>query len=122
MCFGVSLLPAHHVLLSVNMAKKLYVGSLPYATTNEQLKELFSQAGTVESVNIITDKYSGKSKGFGFVEMSLDEEAKQAIEKFNGYQMGERAIVVNEARPMTDRKPRGGGFGGRRDFNRNDRY
>lgn len=94
------------------MAKKLYIGSLPYETTEDQLKELFSKAGTVESAVIITDKFSGRSKGFGFVEMSSDEESKKAIETLNGTQMGERSIVVNEARPMTERKP--GGFGGDR--------
>lgn len=110
------------------MAKKLYVGSLPYTTTEDQLKELFGQAGTVESVNIINDKFSGRSKGFAFVEMSSDEEAQQAVKMFDGQQMGDRTIVVNEARPMTERSPRprfggGGGFGGeRRDFSRRSRY
>lgn len=108
------------------MAKKLYVGSLPYETTDDQLKDLFSEVGSVESAKIITDKFSGRSKGFGFVEMSSDEEAKKAIEKFNGHKMGERTIVVNEARPMTDRDSRdsrgGGGFNKGRDFGRRDRY
>lgn len=97
------------------MAKKLYVGSLPYDTTEEQLKELFSGAGTVESAAIIMDKFSGRSKGFGFVEMSTDEESQKAVEMFNGYKMGERAIIVNEARPMEERRS-GGGFGGGRKF------
>lgn len=98
------------------MAKKLYVGSLPYSTTDEELKKLFSEVGTVESATVISDKFSGRSKGFGFVEMSSDEEAQKAIEKLNGHQLGERTIVVNEARPMTDRPPRrsGGGFRGGR--------
>jgi len=105
------------------MAKKLYIGSLPYETTGDQLKELFAQAGTVESANVITDKFSGRSKGFGFVEMSSDEEAGKAIKMFNGYQMGERTIVVNEARPMEERRPRSGGFGGgRQDFGRRNRF
>src|SRR3989338_9377356 len=96
------------------MAKRLFVGSLPYDTTDDQLKELFSQAGTVESANVITDKFSGRSKGFGFVEMSTDKEAQKAIETLNGAQMVDRTIVVNEARPMTERAPRSGGFGGGR--------
>ncbi|TSC90846.1 MAG: RNA-binding protein, partial [Parcubacteria group bacterium Licking1014_17] len=96
------------------MAKKLYVGGLSYNTTQDTLKDLFSQAGTVESATIITDKMSGHSKGFGFVEMSSEEEAKTAIETFNGKDLDGRNIVVNEARPMEDR-PRSGGFnrGGR---------
>ena len=100
------------------MSNKLYVGSLPYETTDEELKELFSQAGQVVSVNIIVDKFSGRSKGFGFVEMSNDKEAAQAITMFHNYQMGDRTIIVNEARPMEDRKPRssGGYGGGRRGF------
>ena len=102
------------------MAKKLYVGSLPYETTEDQLKELFSQAGQAESVNVITDKFSGRSKGFGFVEMSSDEEAEKAIKMLNGHQMEGRTIDVNEARPMEERKP-SGGFGGRRDFSRRER-
>ena len=95
------------------MAKKLYVGSLPYETTAEELKELFSQVGSVSSATVITDKYSGRSKGFGFVEMDNDEEAQAAVQKFNGSDMGGRTIVVNEARPMEERPPRrSGGFGG----------
>lgn len=107
----------------VTMAKRLYVGSLPYTTTDEQLSELFGQAGTVESAKVIMDKFSGRSKGFGFVEMGTEEEAQKAIETFNNYQMGDRTIVVNEARPMEERRPRegGGGFGGgRRNFGRRD--
>jgi len=103
------------------MAKKLYVGSLPYETTDDQLKELFGQAGKVESANVITDKFSGRSKGFGFVEMSSDEEAEKAIKTLNGHQMGERTIVVNEARPMRERGTGGGFGGGRRDFGGRDR-
>lgn len=105
------------------MAKKLYIGSLPYDLDDTQLKELFSEAGTVESATIIKDRYSGNSKGFGFVEMSSDEEAKNAIDKFNGYKLGERNIIVNEARPMVKRS---GGFSGKqgRGFKRgfNKRY
>lgn len=93
------------------MAKKLYVGGLSYDTAENSLKELFSQAGTVESATIITDKMSGRSKGFGFVEMSSDEEAQKAIEMFNGKKLDGRSIMVNEARPQESR-PRSGGFGG----------
>lgn len=98
------------------MAKKLYVGGLPYATTDEELKEAFSQAGTVESAVIIMDKMSGRSKGFGFVEMSSDEEAQAAIDQMNGKDFGGRKLTVNEARPMEDR-PRTGGAGGYRGGN-----
>lgn len=89
------------------MAKKLYVGGLSYDTTESTLKEKFSEAGTVESANVIADKMSGRSKGFGFVEMSSDEEAQKAIEMFNGKELDGRTITVNEARPM---QPRQGGF------------
>ena len=82
-----------------NMEKKLYVGGLSYETTESVLKELFSQAGTVSSASVIMDKFSGKSKGFGFVEMSSEEEAKKAIEMFNGKELDGRNIIVNEARP-----------------------
>ena len=102
------------------MAKKLYVGGLPYATTDDELKEAFQQAGTVESATIIMDKMSGRSKGFGFVEMVTDEEAQAAIELWNGKDFGGRKLTVNEARPMEER-PRnnfrgngGGGYGGGR--------
>ena len=82
------------------MAKKLYVGGLPYATTDSELKEAFSQCGTVESAVIIMDKMSGRSKGFGFVEMSSDEEAQKAIDTWNGKDFGGRTLSVNEARPI----------------------
>jgi len=96
------------------MAKKLFVGGLSYETTEDTLKETFSKAGTVESATIITDKMSGRSKGFGFVEMSSEEEAKKAIEMFNGKELDGKNVTVNEARPMESR-PRQGGFqrGGR---------
>ncbi len=98
------------------MAKRLYVGGLSYDTAESGLKDFFSQAGTVESANIITDKISGRSKGFGFVEMSTEEEAKAAIEKLNGKELDGRTLTVNEARPQESR-PRTGGFDrGRRDF------
>ena len=92
------------------MAKKLYVGGLSYDTTDATLKETFAKAGTVESATIITDRMSGRSKGFGFVEMSSDEEAAKAIEMFNGKELDGRSIIVNEARPMEPRAPRQGGF------------
>lgn len=86
------------------MNKKLYVGSLPYSTDEDGLKNFFSEAGTVESAAIIRDKMSGRSKGFGFVEMSTEEEAKKAIELFNGKDFEGRKIVVDEARPMRERR------------------
>lgn len=91
------------------MAKRLFIGSLPYDTTQQQLEELFAQAGKVESVNVITDRYSGRGKGFAFVEMSSEEEAQKAIQTLNGYSLNGRSIVVNEARPQEDRGNRGGG-------------
>lgn len=99
------------------MAKKLYVGGLPYSVTEDSLKSAFSKAGTVESATIITDKMTGRSKGFGFVEMSTDEEAQKAIEMLNGKEFEGRTLTVNEARPMEARPPRRGGFdrGGRGD-------
>ncbi len=108
------------------MAKKLYVGGLSYGTTEDGLRNLFAQAGTVESVAVIADKFSGRSKGFGFVEMSTDEEAQKAIETYNGKEFDGRTITVNEARPMEARPPRtgGGGFnrgGGRGGFGGGDR-
>ncbi|OHA49203.1 MAG: RNA-binding protein [Candidatus Terrybacteria bacterium RIFCSPLOWO2_01_FULL_58_14] len=81
------------------MAKKLYVGGLSYNTVEATLKELFAEAGTVESATVITDRMSGRSKGFGFVEMSSDEEAQKAIQMFNGKELDGRTITVNEARP-----------------------
>ncbi|EKE15908.1 MAG: RNP-1 like protein RNA-binding protein [uncultured bacterium] len=88
------------------MAKKLYVGGLPYSTTEESLGEHFSQAGAVESANIITDRMSGRSKGFGFVEMSTEEGAQKAIEMFHGKEFGGRTLTVNEARPLEERPKR----------------
>lgn len=101
------------------MAKKLYVGGLSYDTTEDGLKDAFSKAGTVESATIITDKISGRSKGFGFVEMSSDDEAKKAMEMWNGKELDGRNLTVNEARPLQPRAPRDfnrGGGGGGRDF------
>ena len=94
------------------MNKKLYVGGLSYDTTEDSLKEAFSKAGTVESAIIITDKMSGRSKGFGFVEMSSDEDAKKAIEMWNGKEFESRTLTVNEARPMRERPQRDFGGGG----------
>ncbi|MBI2522196.1 MAG: RNA-binding protein [Bdellovibrio sp.] len=91
------------------MGKKLYVGNLPFSATEQALTEAFSQCGTVESAKIITDRDSGRSKGFGFVEMSSDAEATDAIAKFNGTEYEGRAMTVNEARPMEPRDNRGGG-------------
>ena len=88
------------------MAKKLDIGGLPYSTTDAELKDVFSKAGSVVSAVIISDKMSGRSKGFGFVEMSSDEEAQAAMDALNGSDMGGRSIVVNEARPMTERPRR----------------
>ena len=85
------------------MATKLYVGGLSYSTTQDTLKETFSQAGTVVSAIIIMDKMSGRSKGFGFVEMSSEDEAQKAIELFNGKELDGRTVTVNEARPMESR-------------------
>ncbi len=92
------------------MATKLYVGNLPYSITDDKLREIFSEAGSVTSATVIIDKMSGRSKGFGFVEMSTEEEAAKAIESFNGKDMEGRNLTVNEARPMEPRAPRTGGF------------
>ncbi len=91
------------------MGKKLYVGGLPYSTTQDELSDAFAQVGTVTSAMIITDKMTGRSKGFGFVEMSSDDEAAAAIEMWNGKDFGGRSLTVNEARPMEERAPRTGG-------------
>ena len=93
------------------MGNKIYVGNLPFSTTSDSLNELFAKFGTVTSAKIVTDRDTGRSKGFGFVEMSSDSEAQAAIDKLNGSDLGGRSIVVNEARPM---EPRTGGFGGGR--------
>ena len=102
------------------MAKKLYVGGLAYATTEDGLRNAFAQAGNVTSASIIMDRMSGRSKGFGFVEMSTDEEAQKAIEMWNGKELEGRRLTVNEARPMEPRAPRrdNGGYG-RSDMNSN---
>jgi RNA recognition motif-containing protein len=120
------------------MGKKLYAGNLSYSTTEDELRALFQEAGTVTSVTIITDRDTGRSKGFGFVEMETEEQAQEAIEKLNGRMLNERTITVSEARPPResggggryggggrDRGGRPGGRGDRRDRDRrgwNDRY
>jgi RNA recognition motif-containing protein len=91
------------------MATKLFVGNLPFGTVSADLEELFSQVGTVASANVITDKFTGKSRGFGFVEMDNTQEAQSAIERFSGYELQGRALTVNEARPQEAR-------GGERSF------
>ncbi len=102
------------------MAKRLFVGNLPYSATSAQLEELFSQAGKITSLNLITDKFSGQSKGFAFVEFTTDAEADEAIKKFNNFEIDGRKMVVNEARPQENRDNRsGGGTGGDR---RNSSY
>ncbi len=94
------------------MGSKLYVGGLPYSATQEELTELFSAHGTVESVSIISDKFTGQSRGFGFVEMSSQEEGKAAIDALNSTEFGGRTLTVNEARPQAPRTGDGGGGGG----------
>jgi RNA recognition motif-containing protein len=100
------------------MATKLYVGGVPYSSTDDALKQHFSAAGNVVSAVIIMDKMSGRSKGFGFVEMSTEDEAQKAIEMFNGQDFEGRKLTVNEARPMEARAPRGGngGYNGRQEY------
>jgi RNA recognition motif-containing protein len=95
------------------MGKKLYVGNLPFTATEQVLADTFAECGTVESAKIITDRDTGRSKGFGFVEMSSDSEAQEAISKFNGADWGGRPMTVNEAKPQAPREGGGGrGFGG----------
>ena len=94
------------------MSTKLYVGNLAFSTSGEELQSLFAQAGTVESVSLIEDRETGRSRGFGFIEMSTKEEGAAAISQFNGKEMGGRALTVNEAKPRENRN--GGGGGGSR--------
>lgn len=107
--------------LLVYMAKKLYVGNLSWNTTDDSLRDTFAQAGAVESAMVIKDKMSGRSKGFGFVEMASEEDAQKAIDMFNGKELDGRAVVVNEARPMEERPRRDGGRGGRGGFGGGER-
>ena len=90
------------------MSRKLYVGNLPYSTDETQLQDLFAQAGAVDTVSVVRDRETGRARGFAFVEMASDEDAQQAINQLNSYQLDGRALTVNEARP----KAAGGGFGG----------
>jgi len=96
------------------MGNKLYVGNLPYSYRDEDMQQAFSQFGTVSSAKVMMERDTGRSKGFGFVEMGSDAEAQAAIKGMNGQQVGGRGLVVNEARPMEPRPPRsgGGGYGG----------
>ena len=95
------------------MAKKLYVGNLPYSVTSASLEQMFSEFGTVKSAEVIQDRDTGRSKGFGFVEMSTDSEAQAAINALNGHQNDGRALTVNEAKPRESRGGGGrGGYGG----------
>jgi len=111
------------------MSMKLYVGNLSFQTSSEDLQQLFAQAGTVESVAVIEDRDTGRSRGFGFVEMSSEEEGGAAIRQFDGREVGGRALKVNEAKPREDRGGNGGGSGGNRfgggnrgDYGRSSRY
>jgi cold-inducible RNA-binding protein len=100
------------------MNKKLYVGNMPYDTTQDQIRTLFAEAGEVTEVTLITDRETGRAKGFGFVEMATEEGGREAIKRFNGHAIGERTLTVNEARPREERPgggrrdDRGGGRGG----------
>jgi RNA recognition motif-containing protein len=96
------------------MSIKLYVGNLSFQTSSDDLRDLFAQAGTVESANVVEDRDTGRSRGFGFVEMASKEEGEAAITQFNGKEFNGRALTVNEARPREDRGGRGGGGGGGR--------
>jgi RNA recognition motif-containing protein len=98
------------ILMEENMSTNLYVGGLPYSVEERQLQELFSAHGTVAAARVITDKFTGQSRGFGFVEMSSPDEAQRAIQALNGSQLGGRTLTVNEARPQEKRaNPRPGG-------------
>ncbi|MDT4953661.1 MAG: hypothetical protein QOJ02_1799 [Acidobacteriota bacterium] len=96
------------------MSMKLYVGNLAFQTSSEDLQQLFAQAGTVESASVIEDRETGRSRGFAFVEMSSKEEGNAAIQQLNGFEVGGRALNVNEAKPREDRGGSRGGFGGSR--------
>jgi RNA recognition motif-containing protein len=100
------------------MGSKLYVGGLPYSVTEGRLEEVFAAHGTVQSAKVISDKFTGQSRGFGFVEMGSSDEAQKAIAALNGTQLDGRTLVVNEAKPMENRGGGGGGGGGGRGGNR----
>ncbi len=110
------------------MSMKLYVGNLAFQTSSDDLQQLFSQAGTVESASVVEDRETGRSRGFGFVEMSSNEEGGAAIKQFDGHEVGGRALKVNEAKPREDRGGNGGsggnrfGGGNRGDYGRSSRY
>lgn len=104
------------------VGKKLYVGNLAFSTDSESLASLFAQHGTVESARVITDRDTGRSKGFGFVEMSSDEEATACIDGLHGQEFQGRQLNISEARPQEPRQQRGGGGGGRGGFSRGNRY
>ena len=101
------------------MGKKIFVGNLSFSTTSQDLETLFSETGTCESATVVTDRESGRSRGFGFVEMSSGGEAQKAIDSLNGTQLDGRTLTVNEAKPMARRDNGGGGGGGNRDGGRN---
>jgi RNA recognition motif-containing protein len=105
------------------MSVKLYVGNLSFSTTSDELQQLFAQAGTVESATVVEDRDTGRSRGFGFVEMASKEEGQKAIEQFNGTDLNGRNLTVNEARPREDRGNRSGGrgYGGNRGGGGRDR-
>ena len=103
------------------MTKRLFVGGLPYSTTEEELRDMFAKVGNVDSCTLISDKYTNQSKGFGFVEMA-DEDADKAIEALNGQDVGGRKIAVNIAKPREERSGGGGYGGGRRDFGGRQNY
>jgi RNA recognition motif-containing protein len=95
------------------MAKRVFVGNLPFSTTEDELRQLFAQHGEVTSVEIVKDRFTERSRGFGFVEMATDEGASAAVAALNQYQIGGRALTVNVARPRTERREgQGGGYGG----------
>jgi RNA recognition motif-containing protein len=104
------------------MSKKLYVGNLPYSATDQSLTDTFSECGTVQSAKVIMDRDSGRSKGFGFVEMSTDSEAANAISRFNGKDLDGRAVNVSEAKPQAPREGGGGSRGGGGGFNSRRNY
>jgi RNA recognition motif-containing protein len=114
--------------VNVKVATRLFIGGLPWATTSDELRDMFAAVGTVVNATVMMDKMTGRSRGFGFVEMATEEEAKAAVEKLNGTEIAGRKIIVNEARPQAPREDRGGYGGGGGDrggsrggFRRDDR-